>query len=238
MKAMGCSHNAQRPILCMVFLLPLSMVNYCGAFFGPFADLEHNGLVYRIVGLQTYVSSWHKHDAFRLRKLSSYTPPIPHNSRHAHQPDHLIFDVEFEFLVTILENRVADPLDKLEKYKNTTCHFSTSMIRDYDEILEQQVEDGQERNSKLTVLWRNASLTRPRSSTSADSVVLTTKKIKRSRSEPTRCLGGIFGNCVDSQDRFQCKDLRKQWSFVTTDNDSFAYVNIEIASPICSCRRF
>ena len=48
----------------------------------------------------------------------------------------LTFGVKFEFLVAILGNRVADPLGKSEKYKNTTCRFPTSMIRDYDEILD------------------------------------------------------------------------------------------------------
>ena len=148
MKAMASSHNSQRWISRMVFFLPLSMVKYCRVFFGPFVELEDNGLVYRIVGLQTYVSCWHKHDAFRLRKLSSHTPPIPHNAHHAHQPDLLTFGIEFEFLVTILGNRVADPLDnsRSTKIQRATSLFSTSMIRDY-EMLEQQVEDGQERNS-------------------------------------------------------------------------------------------
>lgn len=35
-------------------------------------------------------------------------------------PDPLTFGVELEFLVATLKNRVADPLDKSEKYKNTT----------------------------------------------------------------------------------------------------------------------
>ena len=77
-------------------------------------------------------------------------PPVLAISRTIHImlniPDPLTFGIEFEFLVATVRNRVGDPQDKSEKYKNTTCRFPTSMIRDYDEILEQQVEDGQGQN--------------------------------------------------------------------------------------------